>query len=356
MRENTSGLIVIAGQGLAGTLLAWHLVRAGRRVLILDEDAPVTSSKIAAGIITPITGKRLTVRADTGAFLTEAMSCYAETARTLGKSHFHRSGQVRLWKNEDEPLRFETRKKLPEFTAHLAPERTGPLVDLTQFHGTGEGFEMATSGWLDTRRWLADSAAWFEARGMLRRMKFDPAALRPEAGGVMLPDGLLAEAVVFCEGAEGRKNPWFSWLKWKCAKGGILTVSAPALAGERRIVHHEGWLLPADEIGTFRAGSTYAWNDFDPLPSAADRDVLEARMSRLLRVPFQVTAHEAAVRPIIHESLARMGRHPVHPDLVFFNGLGSKGVLHGPRYARMLAEHLVEDMPLPPEVDVARNA
>jgi glycine/D-amino acid oxidase-like deaminating enzyme len=79
------------------------------------------------------------------------------------------------------------------------------------------------------------------------------------------------------------------------------------------------------------------------------------RLSRLLRVPWTVTGHEAAVRPIIHQSLARLGRHPVHRTLAFFNGLGSKGVLHGPRYARLLAEHLVHGQALSVELDVAGN-
>ncbi len=214
---------------------------------------------------------------------------------------------------------------------------------------------METGGWLDTKGWLAASAAWFEARGRLQRKKLDPAAVKPDRDGVILPDGSRAAAVVFCEGAAARTNPWFPWVSWKCAKGEILTISAPELADERRIVSRGGWLLPVDGAGTFRTGSTYVWNRLDETPTPEARAVLEERLRGWLRVPWNVIGHEAAVRPIIHQSLARMGRHPVHPALVFFNGLGSKGVLHGPRYARMLAEHLVEGTPLPASVDVAGN-
>ena len=51
--------IMICGQGLAGTLLAWELVRLGSRVVVVDPGETVTSSKVAAGIVTPITGKRV---------------------------------------------------------------------------------------------------------------------------------------------------------------------------------------------------------------------------------------------------------------------------------------------------------
>ena len=352
-----TGPVIICGQGLAGTLLAWELVKRGVPVLVMDEGALVTSSKIAAGLVTPITGKRLSVSPGTGTFLAEAQECYAASAQLLGRRHFHHLHQVRLFRNAEESCHLAQKTRLPEFAAHLGPgqQKDGPLVDPALFHGDGTGFEMTTGGWLDTRGWLADSAAWLAERGMLRTMALDPGAVVPEGEGVLLPDGTRASAIVFCEGHQARRNPWFPWVKWKCAKGEVLTVRVPELAAEQRIINWGGWLLPIDNKGTFRTGSTYEWNTLDVIPTPQGRAVLEGRLRALLRVPWEVTGHDAAVRPVIHESQARMGRHPVHPALVFFNGLGSKGVLHGPRYARLLAEHLVHGSPLPPEVDVAGN-
>ncbi len=347
--------MVIVGQGLAGTLLAWELVRRGQRVLLVDEGAAVSSSKVAAGIVTPITGKRLALGAGVGTFLEEAWASYAAVARELGREHFHHRHQVRLFRHEEESARFAAKCAEAAFAAHVVRGGAEPLVDPALFRGSGGGFEMATSGWLETRAWLADSAAWFEARGLLRRAKVEAAAMVPEPWGVRLVTGERAAVVIFCEGAAARSNPWFPWIAWKCAKGEILTLHAPALASEQRIIHAGGWLLPVDGAGTFRTGSTYTWDELDEQPTAEARELLEERLRHLLRVPWQVTSHEAAVRPIIHQSLARMGRHPVYPALAFFNGLGSKGVLHGPRYARQLADHLVEGVPLPPEADVAGN-
>ncbi|RYD33523.1 MAG: hypothetical protein EOP86_13170, partial [Verrucomicrobiaceae bacterium] len=76
--------ILILGQGLAGTLLAWHLHWLGQRVLILDREEADTSSKVAAGIVTPITGKRVAVSPGVEEFLPEAMACYQRTAAALG--------------------------------------------------------------------------------------------------------------------------------------------------------------------------------------------------------------------------------------------------------------------------------
>ena len=50
---------LIVGQGLAGSLLAWQLLERGQRVLVIDRDEPDTCSKVAAGIVSPITGSRI---------------------------------------------------------------------------------------------------------------------------------------------------------------------------------------------------------------------------------------------------------------------------------------------------------
>lgn len=349
--------ILIVGQGLAGTLLAWELVRRGRKVLVVDRDEPNTSTKVAAGIVTPISGQRLTLGYGMDRFLPCARTCYSAMESEWGGSYFKATGLVRLWGNAEEETRFKARMTHADFAAHVGTGTTrgGFLIDEACFKDVRGGFEMPGGGWLDTRRWLADAAAWLEGLGMLRRMNLDVASLRPEGGKVRLPDDSWAEAVVFCEGAVARNNPWFPWLEWKCAKGELLTVSIPELSGEKRIVNRSGWIQPVDGRGTFRAGATYEWGRLDAVPTPEARRVLEGRLEALLRVGWEVTGHEAGVRPIIHQSLARMGRHPVHSGLVFFNGLGSKGVLYGPGYAAMLAEHLVEGKPLPVEVDVARN-
>lgn len=347
--------ILILGQGLAGTLLAWHLHWLGCRVLLLDREQPVTSSKIAAGIVTPITGKRVTLSHEIDAFLPEALTCYQRTGQELGATHYHPCRQVRLFQNDFERLSFEERRIRPDFARQLSSPQPNPLVKSSLLHPPHDGFEMASSGWLDTRAWLAASAAFFASRAEYRRAEITPADMVLTKNGVGA-DGIDGTALVFCEGHQGAANPWFPWLKWKSAKGEILTLSAPELCGEDRILNRGGWLLPTDAGGTFRAGATYSWDSLNNDPTPAARSVLENRLHQLLRVPWHVTAHHAAVRPILHQSLARMGRHPSHPALAFFNGLGSKGVLHGPRYARLLAENLLHRTPLPDSLDVAGNS
>src|SRR5438477_5336020 len=50
---------LIVGQGIAGTMLAWFLQKQGKSFFIIDEYNPSSSSQVAAGIIHPITGRRI---------------------------------------------------------------------------------------------------------------------------------------------------------------------------------------------------------------------------------------------------------------------------------------------------------
>lgn len=348
--------VIIVGQGLAGTMLAWRLHWLGKRVLCLDRDEASTCSKVAAGIVTPVTGKRVALSWRVDEFHPAAMEFYARTARELGRDFFHPMRQARLFQNDDERARHAKKRDDPAFAPWLSNPAPRPLVSPEFFRvdDPSDGFEMRHSGRLDTRGWLAASAAYFAERGMRRSADVPPEALDVKPDRVTLPDGTAGRTLVFCQGHEAAANPFFSWVRWKSARGDILTLRIPGLT-ENRIIHRGGWLMPLGDGLHWRAGSTYFWDDLDAGPSASGRALLEERLRGLLRLPFTVTDHQAGVRPIIRESKALMGRHPARPSLAFFNGLGSKGTLHGPLCAAKLAEHLALGAPLEDCFDLRAN-
>lgn len=49
-----------------------------------------------------------------------------------------------------------------------------------------------------------------------------------------------------------------------------------------------------------------------------------------------------------------MGTHPTHPQLAYFNGLGSKGSLLAPFFAQQLAACLVGEGEVEPPLNVRR--
>src|SRR6476469_4542872 len=50
---------IIIGQGISGTFLSYYLLKAGKTVLVMDAPQQYTASKVASGVINPVTGRRI---------------------------------------------------------------------------------------------------------------------------------------------------------------------------------------------------------------------------------------------------------------------------------------------------------
>ena len=106
---------LIVGQGIAGSLLAMNLIERGKSVLVVDDGHRHAASKVAAGLINPITGRR---HALTWRFLEcwEFLQVdYARWETLLGSQFFHKKPLLRFFKNEDEQALFEKKWKAGEY-------------------------------------------------------------------------------------------------------------------------------------------------------------------------------------------------------------------------------------------------
>jgi glycine oxidase len=351
----------IIGQGLAGTLLAWRLHQRGRRVIIIDRDEAVTASKVAAGLINPITGQRTCLSWRLQEFLPAATAFYRTVERELNTPLLHSMPLVRLLPNAKALQKWNTAVIDPEIRSYLSDPQPSPLInpELVRIGEGGSGFEIANAHILDVPRFLEASRRVFE----VRTAEIDIAtAVTTDTNCVRVRTGdktIIADRLIFCQGADGRSgNRFFDWVPFACAKGELLTIDCPAMKTETRILNGTAWMAPTPDsiAGTFRAGSTYIHDDWSKTPTTAGRAAIEGKLRRLLNVNFTVTGHTAAIRPIIAYSRALIGMHPTHTRVGFFNGLGSKGSLNGPFIAEKLAAHLEENAPLEHELDLLKNS
>jgi len=50
---------LIIGQGISGTWLSYYLEKANKSFIVIDNEQPNSASRVAAGIINPVTGRRI---------------------------------------------------------------------------------------------------------------------------------------------------------------------------------------------------------------------------------------------------------------------------------------------------------
>jgi glycine/D-amino acid oxidase-like deaminating enzyme len=342
---------IIAGQGLAGSVLGLALEQEGADVLLVDPDEERTCSKIAGGLITPITGSRVVATQGLDHLMPHADHFYRHWESTWRQPFYHRMEIVRLWKSWEELHAWNKKRQLPDYRRHVIASEESLHLDTRHFqapHGgiVMEGARLDTQAflqacrehWLDKGRWLSD--------------RIEPADLEWHTGSLFWKE-VRAEAIIFCTGAAAAGLPWFSWAPWRNASGDILELDIPGWT-ESRVINGGSWLLP---LGGSRvlAGATHD----DRTPSGESRPEgrreMERRLAGFLRMPYEVRAHHSGIRPVFQGTRILMGQHPVHHRLLLFNGLASKGVLKAPWHAARLASHLCRGTPLPQECDIKSN-
>lgn len=327
--------ILIVGQGLAGTCLAWRLWDRGVKFRIIDKGGRSGSSMVAAGMMSPVTGRAMSPSWRVDQYLPEAMRFYETIEKILGEDFLHAVPILRLFGSEEDRERFEKRREeLDEWVAEVIDQVGGPI------RGEFGGVVWKRAGWLRTHRFLRASKGYFREHGLYERREVSQEEILEREG-----------TTVLCQGAAGLGQGAFHYLPERRAKGEILTVRVPGLP-EDRVLSREGWMIPRGG-GMFRVGSGYEWDDLTIQPTESGRQKVEEILRSITTLHYEVLDHMAGVRPIVRNSQPVIGWHRERENLAIFNGLGSKGVLYAPGVARELATHLCSRKELDPELDVA---
>ncbi|MEM6279287.1 MAG: FAD-dependent oxidoreductase [Verrucomicrobiota bacterium] len=342
---------LIVGQGLAGSLLSWSLLERNKRILVVDRDEEVTSSKVAAGLVTPLAGSKLKMTPAFEERLQFAKRFYWNQEETTGERFFYHLPIQKLFRDKEEAENWNSRN---EEEKEAAKNYSAPLTlpDGLLHHPFG-GFEMRGGGWLNvpvfleaTRQHLLERAAYAIGNVKSEEVSTTENEIRwrkVEAG-----------KIIFAEGWRADQNRFFDWLTMKNALGDILDVSIPSLAPLDTIVNRGGWLLPLGG-DRFRTGSNYRQGETLPRPDERGREEISGKLETITPHAYEVVRHECAIRPIIRRSQIFCGVHPGFERVAFFNGLGSKGVVNGPWYADRFIAHLEERDLLPEEADIRGN-
>ncbi|RYY97946.1 MAG: FAD-binding oxidoreductase [Chitinophagaceae bacterium] len=340
---------LIVGQGISGTLLSWFLHRAGKSFVVIDNGADSIASKVAAGIINPVTGRRYQTTWKADELLPHAEKTYSELGAFFDTQYLFRKHIIDFFPSPAAREIFVERIQGGNTYMDAYPDQNHFNRHIKYDFGCGEirPAYVTNLGLLlaDWRKWLIDHNA-------LLPETFEAERLQLSDDGVRYSD-IRAEKILFCEGAPGNNNPWFHLLPFALNKGEALIIECPDLPNTH--LYKKGFLLaPLPVQGTFWAGSSYAWEGLDEGPTEAFRLKTVQLLEATLQHPFKVLLHKAAVRPATVERRPFVGLHPLHQQVGILNGMGTKGTSLAPYFAQQLVNHLLHDAPLTPEADVRR--
>ena len=114
---------LIVGQGLCGTWLSWYLQKENKSFLIIDKNEETTPSKISAGIINPVTGRRLVKVWLADEILPFAKKAYYELGSFLNKEVIVQKNLIDFFPNPHQRQVFMERIEEKEEYLHSYPEQ-----------------------------------------------------------------------------------------------------------------------------------------------------------------------------------------------------------------------------------------
>lgn len=339
--------VLIVGAGITGISLAHLLEEEGNDVLLIDSNRNV-SSAVAAGIINPIVFRRMTLSWRAKEMMTFAQDFYTKIETKLKQQFYHPITIRRFFASEQEAGYWHKKQLLPDYSAFLTEQTTDDLHFPSTQNTFGTGC-VKQAAFVDAKQFIEQNWNYFEEKGALLVEEFDYSEVNLSERTYKSHE---YDLLVFCEGKDNLKNPWFGHLPVEQTKGEILTIQTAELS-QSESYNRKCFMLP---IGNeqFKVGSTYVWDTDNTEPSEEGRATIIEQLQSLISVPYTIVDQIAGVRPTVKDRRPLLGRHPNHPELVCANGMGTKGYMIAPLLMQELVNHLIRDTELDKEIQLTR--
>lgn len=328
---------LIVGQGISGTFLSWYLYKAGRSFIVIDQYDASSSSQVAAGIINPVTGRRIVKTWMIDELLPFALNAYKELGQHLGINAINTKKLIDFFPSPQMLNAFHSRLQEKDEYLKMGPETEHLSEHFNYDFGYGE---IEPCYIVNIKELLSSWRAELKKNDLLIEEKFDQ------------QHNLSAEKIIYCDGIYSSTNKYFKNLPFALNKGEALIIYSENIP--EHYIFKKGIMLAPIGNHLFWAGSSHEWNFTDNLPSKAFLENTTSILTHWLKHPFRVVSHLTAIRPATVERRPFVGMHPHHPSVGIFNGMGTKGCSLSPYFAHQFASHLTENTPILPEADVKR--
>lgn len=337
------------GAGLAGCSLALELEKCGWAPILFHDAKRLSSSDVAAGLINPIVPKGVRLTWKWEQMFPNWLTYYQNWESYLGISFAESLALQQLHRHSDHEKEWSQQaERIPykEFIQSLE----GPLPDSSK---ALSGHTVRNAGRLNVQLFCKAVRSHFAQKGGLLEWRFEPTQ---HTAPVELPNGVIVSEVVYCQGIEMMDDALWNWLPMHPTGGDILKVQLPVDAlPQKAIWKSREWLVPLpDTKDEWLLGSNFHKGSRSQTPDSQDAEDLLDRVADWLGIRPVLLEHKRAVRPTVGSRRPYLGKHPLHPHLYVFNGLGSKGSALVSWLAPQMASFISEGTELPEEVNILR--
>jgi glycine/D-amino acid oxidase-like deaminating enzyme len=340
---------LIIGQGISGTWLSYYLQKENKSFLVVDNNFKNSPSRIAAGIINPVTGRRHVKVWMAEEILPFAWKAYHEIAAHLNITAISPKNIIDFFPTPQMRHSFFNRIEEKGEYVFDYPEQNRFRNYFNYDFGCGEikpvytvHLEILLPAW---RNQLLEKKFLLEEEFEMNELVITTDAVKYKT--------ITASKIIFCDGNSGAGNPYFKLLPFAPNKGELLIAEIPDLPADT--IYKKGMMLaPLATPGLWWIGSNYAWEFDNPDPTKEFKEKTELLLKNSLKIPFKIIEHPAGIRPATLERRPFVGLHPHCQNIGLLNGMGTKGCSLAPYFANQLVNYLLYNTSITPEADIKR--
>lgn len=316
--------VIIVGAGIAGIAIAGMLLQQNKSFVVIYQDNDNTASKVSAALVNPYSakGKKYNLQFDN--FINYALPFYDYLEKLFSQKIIIPTS-VLNW--DTQPTKSHSSLTQQEFN-----------IVQHCFKNDVNNFSSLSPIWkIYNQKLLHLFQAYLQSHDWVCKETFRYDALN------IFPDKITykqysAKAIIFCEGVQGKNNPYFTDLPFTQNRGDVLLLSIPKLSQD--YVYDFGIKLVPIGDGTFWCGSNHQWQYDNLLPDIEWRKNTENILYHSLKIPFSIVRHIVAERPTTAGQKIIAQLHTEYKSLGILNGLGTKGFAAAPFYANRLLQSM----------------
>ena len=336
---------MIVGQGIAGTTLAFELLKRNKTIQVIDEFQKSSSSRIALGIYNPLVLKWFTKSWEAENQLKELSSFCEDFQKAFNVKINHKKNIYKLLDSNYAINNWIEKQSSPNRKDFMS-EQVKYLDGIRKPFGI-----VLKSGWVDTRLMLDSFRSFLKKNNFINENFFLYDKLKIKKDFIEY-ENCVAQHIVFCEGSAVIQNPYFTNLGFKMTKGEAINFKSKDLKLNK--ITHSGIIIIPTSDDTYYAGATFNWDTKSLICTEEAKDDILDKIKKIKSFTYELINQKVAIRPSVKDRRPIIGNHKKHKNIYLMNGLGSRGMLLSPYLANKLCSNILEKKKINSEINVNR--
>jgi len=341
---------LIIGQGICGTWLSYYLLNERKSVLVIDDNQKYSASKVASGLINPVTGRRVVITWMADELLPFAWKEYNGIGKVFSKQVIQQKNILAFPSAPDLLQAFEKRKQEGNSYIYVSPVSKEKLS--AYFNFPFDVMQVAPCYLIDVNEFVSQWRNYLWNKTALLNENFNEDELMLFDDFVQYKN-MTATKIIYCNGIQSAQSKYWKQLPFVPNKGQALIATINNLSDAYIYKFGHLSLIP-QKNNLWWIGSSNELNFITAEPTEDFFKSTVASLKKILKVNFRIEEHLSSIRPAAVERRPFVGTHPAHHQIAILNGMGSKGCSLAPWFAKELTAHLINNKSINSLADVKR--